>query len=363
MPLTALPCEHGVLPSIEQQMEDHRRVFEGYLDTHTSRNHREKTRLAEERYLNKWFRKHSVEGRSLFVWEAMKPILGRERVVDYVKGEMDRVASTTIAGRVCMLRRLFDYVLEWPYIPESGGVSLYERYGPLEQPVLIYDYPSHVCDERKEDAPLIRTELTDFYETLRSRVGDAAQSIAIAARNYTMVVVAGESGLRIHEICALELERDLLFSANRLQTRAGKGYRGSGPRVRQTLFTPFCQATIKHYLQHIRSQFKRWSHCPYVFLSQQGNPVSEPAAMYALKKLAGIGRNAGLRMPPRFGWHSLRRSFATIYMEENPGSPWVLMEMLGHINPSTLHRYVRHPRAYHERVMDDVIVSLMQSTR
>ena len=96
-----------------------------------------------------------------------------------------------------------------------------------------------------------------------------------------------------------------------------------------------------------------------LFLSEKGGAVSEGSAKHALGRIAIAAREAGLRVPPRFGWHSLRRSFATIFMEERPESPWVLMEMLGHLNPSTLHHYVHHPRAYHERVMDDVIATLI----
>jgi integrase len=181
----------------------------------------------------------------------------------------------------------------------------------------------------------------------------------VAARNYVLFIVAAESGLRVHELCALDLHRDLLFTASRLQTRVGKGFRGSGPRVRQTVFTPFAQATVRHYIEHVRPNFKKWSHSPFLFLSETGNPLTEAAAQYAMRQFIPTARKAELRVPPRFGWHSLRRSFATIFLEENPESAWVLMEMLGHINPSTLHRYVHHTRAYHDRVMDSVISKLI----
>lgn len=351
------------IPSYIDQLNDHSSIIDGYLETLLCRNFVQRTRIAEERILNKWFKQLSPPefNRPMFVWEAMEPIRGRERIKAFVTKlfKEQSLSSSTILNRMGVLRRFFEYVLEWPYIPNTGGVSISARYGPIEQPVLNYDYPVHAWYGRKEDAPLTRTELNEFYKVIHKCIDQNSRRRHVVARNYSMFVIAAESGLRISEIIALEIERDLLFSSNRIQTRAGKGVRGSGPRVRQTIYTPFAQATIRHYMEHYRPRFKRWSQIPFLFLSEQGSALSEANAKYALKQIIAIGKEVGLRIPPRFGWHSLRRSFATIYMQEHSDSPWVLMEMLGHSNPSTLHHYIHHPRAYHERVMDEVISQLV----
>jgi len=258
-----------------------------------------------------------------------------------------------------MLRKLFEYVLEWPYIPGEESVSLQARYGPIEQPVLAYDYPAHSWGGRREDAPMGRGELRTLYSVLLERIRKARKQV-VAARNYAMVVVTAESGLRVQELCALEIHRDLLFDRSRIQTRAGKGSRGSGPKVRQTLFTPFAQATLRHFIQHVRCHFANWSHEQHLFLNERGAKMSRASAMSVMQSVAGDARKEGLRIPPRFGWHSLRRSFATLHSEEHPGMDHTLMEMLGHANPSTLHRYVYHSRAFHEACMDDVLTELME---
>jgi len=270
-------------PSFDEQRSDHDRVLQGYLDTHRTRNHTEQTYRMEERFLRKWFALHAPEDRKdpLFVWEAMTPVTGRERVMAYVKGLVTegKQKPASVLGKVGILRRFFDYVLQWPYLPESGGVSIQARYGPIEQPVLSYDYPTHSWHERHEDAPLTRPERQAFYRALHRCVQEPGRRrTATLARNYTLFVVAGESGLRIHEVLALEVKRDLLFGSNRIQTRAGKGYRGSGPRVRQTVFTPFAQATLRHYLDHVRPAFKHWSQSPLVFLSERGQELGEGSA-------------------------------------------------------------------------------------
>jgi integrase len=344
------------LPAIDVQHHDHAKVLDGYLDTHTTRNHSSGTRDSEAAFLRRWFSEQGPGKRPLFVWEAMAPIAGRERVVAYAKKLLleRKCVGATVGGHMGVLRRLFDYVLAWPYIPDTAGVSIQARYGPVEQPVLAYDYPRHVWGGRREDAPLSRSELKGLYAHVRGLIG-AARKPPVVARNYTMAVLTAESGLRVQELCALELERDLLFSQARLQTRAGKGSSGSGPRVRQTIFTPFAQATVRHFVSTARSSFRRWSHEPYLFLSERGRMLSTQAAGSVFSALAAKARAAGLRIPPRFGWHSLRRSFATIYSEEHPGCNHTLMEMLGHENPSTLHHYIHHSRAYHERVMDEML--------
>jgi integrase len=344
-------------PSPEQQLEDHRQIVRGYLDTHITRNHAESTRRAEKHFLRSWFAAAgSSDGRPLSVWEAMEPIAGRERIVEYARDVCRRVAGSTARTRLGTLRRLFEYVLDWPYIPGTR-TAIQTRYGPIEQPVLEYDYPLHAWGGRREDAPLVRVELTRFYEALHRHV--TTKRSAVAARTYTMCVLAAESGLRLQELLSLEVDRDLLFESKRIQTRAGKGTRGSGPRVRQTILSPFAEATLRHYLDGVRPSFKRWSVNPTVFLSHQGRPLSKASAASALRRLLPVIRKAGVRVPPRFAYHSLRRSFATIFAEENPGSTWTLMEMLGHSNPSTLSTYVLHPRNYHDAVIDTAIEHLV----
>lgn len=351
---------HEPRRSLEAKLHDHERLLQGYLDTHVTRNHSPGTALNEAKFLRRWFVSHGSRERPLFVWEAMEPVRGRERIVAYSKlllAEKHRAAGT-VGGYLGILRRLFEFVLSWPYLPDAGGVTVQHRYGPVEQPVLAYDYPHHVWGGRREDAPLTRTELHAFYGLVREGIAAARRS-ATAARLYTMVVLAAESGLRLGELVTLDVERDLLFDAGRVQTRFGKATKGSGPRVRQTLFTPFAQATVRHYIDVVRPLFRRWSLSPMLFLTERGKTMSTDAAQLPLRNLAARARSSGHRTPPRFGWHSLRRTFATLYAEEHPGSSSTLLDMLGHENLSSLHRYIHHSRAYHEKVIDDVLVSLL----
>ncbi len=78
-----------------------------------------------------------------------------------------------------------------------------------------------------------------------------------------------------------------------------------------------------------------------------------------LHSIVEEARKAGLEVPPKLSWHSLRKSFATNFLEQHPDRPWVLMDLLGHLNPSTLHRYVKHSRTYYEQAIDEIVGAMV----
>ena len=65
------------------------------------------------------------------------------------------------------------------------------------------------------------------------------------------------------------------------------------------------------------------------------------AEKVARLRLIEAARKHGVNLPPRLTIHDLRASFATNYLEENPERFWRLMELLGHISPSSTCLYIR----------------------
>ena len=108
-------------------LADHRAIVQGYLDTHVTRNHSERTAEADRRFLSGWFEGFMVEDdvhpdgeRQLFVWEGMEPVAGRQRIVGFSKGLVDAALKPrTITGYLSALRRLFEYVCEYPTSPAT----------------------------------------------------------------------------------------------------------------------------------------------------------------------------------------------------------------------------------------------------
>ena len=115
------------------------------------------------------------------------------------------------------------------------------------------------------------SRLYDFYDCLREHYinPDHKRYWHERARNYTMVVLAGETGLRADELAHLEMEHDLFFDSRQLQTRFAKGTNGSGKRARLTIFTPLARDTVRYYLKNHRSHL-RGKESSYLFFSTTG---------------------------------------------------------------------------------------------
>jgi integrase len=305
----------------------------------------------------------------------MEPVVGRERIVAFSKGlikaELEVGTVTTYMGS---LRRLFGYVLAFPYIPKIVGAgsnngapppSIVAKYGPIEQPVLEYDYPHHVIDPEEEGLTLTGEKLVEFYNFVRFEyIGKKPKKLAVS-RDYTAIVIAGEGGLRVDELRHLDAfgaRQDLFFEGGRIQTRFGKAAKGSGKRVRKTIFTPFAQATVHAYLRDIRPHFPNANSDPALFLSNKGSRISYGAMWSNLQGIAAAAREAGFVFPSRFGHHSLRKSFATNFLQQNPDQFWVLMDMMGHMDPSTLYRYLKYSRSHYDRIQDQILAELCPAT-
>jgi site-specific recombinase XerD len=169
-----------------------------------------------------------------------------------------------------------------------------------------------------------------------------------------MIVLAGESGLRADEICHLDAlgeHRDLFYERNLIQTRYGKAVNGSGKRVRKTVFTKRAQEAMHIYEDQIRPYFRKAKTNVALFLTERGNRIGYSGMWEFLDEIVEKARKEGLEMPPKMSWHSLRKSFATNYMEQHPGKVWELMKLMGHQNLSTLDRYILPgPEAYEQAI-------------
>lgn len=353
-----------------EALADHDRILAGYFDTFVTRNLSETTTHNVSSFIKKWFRNflvpdstHPDGERQLFIWEAMEPARGRQMIIEYTKGlYLIGLAPLTVNQYVCNLRRLFDYVCKYPYIPGPIPQPIAAKYGSIEQPVLEYDYPVHTIDNEPTGPALTGKRLIGFYDYIRSDYIKHAKDRKVAERDYTMVVIAGEGGPRAVELAYLNAcgkYCDLFYEESRIQIRYGKASRGSGKRTRKTIFTPFAQDTVRAYVELIRPHFLRGQEEDALFLSRLGNRISYGAMYLSLTNIVEGARNAGLELPDRMGWHDLRRAFATNFIEKNPDMIGLLLRMMGHSGLGTIYRYVRHSEAYYQRVMSRLVSRLM----
>lgn len=338
----------------------HHELLEGYLGSHVIRNHSEKTIEGERRFLVSWFREHGSGTTPLFTWQAMEPVIGRKRVLGYANSLIEGgLSSDTVRRYLGILSRYFAYVLEHPHLLNRDASSLkyiriQDLYGFIDQPVSEYDIPVHAYDGERLGVPLDPERLYDFYAVLRSQYLTASSRLSVRARNYAMAVLAGETGLRADELLHLEIQ-DLFFDSKKVQTRYAKGTKGSGKRARLTLFPPLARDTIRYYLKEHRPRLSGAKDSTLLFPSQSGGSLSYSIIRQALAEMIESASRAKVPVLPHMSWHWFRRIFATRFIERFPNQLSVLVTLLGHMSPNTVHRYIRHSEAWMDQRIQSVL--------
>jgi len=335
---------------------DHQNLLQRYFDSHRMQNHSVKTMMREKSFLSSWFELHSNQNRILFTWEAMAPVLGRKRIMNYANALIDSgLSSSTIRSYLGILSRYFSYTLEYPYFIDGEATQrIQDRYAQIEQPVSEYDFPKHVYDGEKLGIPLDPERLYDFYSIIKDKYLNQSRYGPVSARNYAMLVLAGESGLRIDEIFHLEMV-DLFFESKKIQTRFAKGTKGSGKRARVTFFTPLAQDTIRYYLK-IRPQLIGANRDEnFLFPSKSGQLLDYSSAHSALKTMIKVAQKEGFPVLSHLCWHSMRRLFATRFIERFPNRLSELVSLLGHVTPNTVHCYIRHSEAWTDNRIKEIL--------
>lgn len=336
----------------------HRMLLEGFLQSHRIRNHSPKTIAETRRLLNGWFESHGTESRPLYTWEAMEPVTGRKRVVSYGKALLEmELGNSTIRKYLGILAGYFSYVIEHPYVFDGETPRrIVDVYHTIDQPVSEYDIPQHGYDGEQLGIPLEPERLYDFYGILREKYIPQAKCRHIAARNYAMAVLAGETGLRADELVHIEINKDLFFESKRLQTRYAKGTNGSGKRARPTLFTPLARDTLQFYIKNHRHHLKGATDTDYLFPSKTGKVLTyTPMHNVLSKTMIPLARKNDLPIMDHFCWHWFRRIFATRFIERFPSRMDVLIQLLGHTSLATVHAYICHSKAWQDKRIQETL--------
>lgn len=341
--------------------EHHFELLEAFWQSHRIRNHSSRTLKKNKTFLIGWFDSHGDDKRPLYTWEAMRPVEGRRRIVHYGKMLLDsEITNHTIRSYLGILRSYFQFVLEHPFVSNEKNESCHIQslYGAIEQPVSEYDIPQHAFDssDTRRGIPMDPEKLYDFYSVIKNHYLRGDYLRHIHARNYAMIILAGESGLRADELATLEVNQDLFFDSKKIQTRNAKGTRGSGKRTRSTLFTPLARDTIRYYLNNHRPHLLGAADSDYLFPSKaKGRAISYSPMAAILKEVISVANKNGFPIGQHLGWHWLRRIFATRFIERFPNQLPVLMSLMGHSSPSTIHAYIHHSQAWMDKRIQDVM--------
>ncbi len=172
--------------------------------------------------------------------------------------------------------------------------------------------------------------LADEVQALLRVAGQSRRSLA--RRNYAIVQLLLQAGLRVSEASALRIE-DLEIHARQGKVRL----RGKGNKER---YVPL-NATARRALQSYLDERQETGTQDPVFLSETGAALFVRSIQSLITELA---RRAHLSRIP-VSAHTLRHTFALGYLKQNPGKLVELATLLGHESLSTRRRFTPcHPK-------------------
>lgn len=155
-------------------------------------------------------------------------------------------------------------------------------------------------------------------------------STALGARDRAILETLYASGLRVSELCSLDL-----YSVDDKSVRV----MGKGSKERIVPIGEEAVEAIDHYLLQFRGNYDSEKQ-PALFVDKRGGRIDRSAVWRMIKnygKQAGITKN----ISP----HTLRHSFAT-HLLDNGADLRVIQEMLGHASISSTERYTHLSRSH-----------------
>lgn len=187
------------------------------------------------------------------------------------------------------------------------------------------------------DLPLPKTaeRLPDVlsHEQVSALLDQQFPSGPVGLRDHAMLEVLYGCGLRVSELCGLDL-RDCLLADEVLRVF------GKGSKERIVPIMGTAAATLASYLESARPELVRPAKSGgAVFLNQRGGRISRQSAHSIVER---YGRYAGIEgLHP----HTLRHSFAT-HMLEGGADLRIVQEILGHADISTTQLYTHLDRTH-----------------
>lgn len=155
----------------------------------------------------------------------------------------------------------------------------------------------------------------------------------LAWRDRALLELAYGAGLRVSELCGLQLT-ELLLADGLVQVRGKGGKERLVPVGRGTI------GALSIYLHQVRPALDRGRSQGRVLLNGRGEPLSRVGAWGIVKRAA---QRAGITR--KVSTHTLRHSFAT-HLLEGGADLRAVQEMLGHADLSTTQIYTHVDREY-----------------
>ena len=225
------------------------------------------------------------------------------------------MSSRSIARHVATLRNFYGFLMR------EGTISR-DPSELLSPPRQAFNLPKYL---NREEVERLITAPSDSKPT--------------GLRDRAMLELLYATGLRVSELCALEIagiERELCVIR----------VLGKGSKHRMVPFGQSAGNALDRYLREARGQLLRSRVSPHVFVTARGAAMTRQAFWMLLK---GYGLKVGItaRLTP----HVVRHSFAT-HMVEGGADLRSVQVMLGHVDISTTQIYTHVARRRLREVVD-----------
>jgi site-specific recombinase XerD len=148
----------------------------------------------------------------------------------------------------------------------------------------------------------------------------------LGARNYLIILLLYDCGLRVSELIRIKLE-ELDIGSGLIRVM------GKGQKERLVPVSGVTRKEIIRYLAHARPHVCE-AESPYLFAMPDGEPISANGVEQFLRRLAGKAGLAGIRCYP----HAFRHTFATQFLA-NGGNVFALKNIMGHSSLETTLKY------------------------
>jgi site-specific recombinase XerD len=193
---------------------------------------------------------------------------------------------------------------------------------------LVKDNPAESIRFRRKSAPTQPVSLNpqEVHALLRV-AGQSPQGMA--KRNYALLQLMLQAGLRISEVCRLQY-RDL-----QINERSGVVaiVDGKGQKERDVPLNATARRALSQYLP----MHDHWQADDPVFTSKRNTPLSIRAAQKIIQSLVNRAKIERIAVSA----HTLRHTFARRYLDANPGNLVELATLLGHDSLDTTAIYTK----------------------
>lgn len=209
-------------------------------------------------------------------------------------------SDNTVNGRIKAIKQFFKYLFAEGWLTENIAKDL------------------HVVKAKKL---MIQTFTKEQVVTIFEQPD---KNTFTGYRDYTMMMVLLETGMRISELCNLKTG-DIFFKELEIRITKGKG-----GRVRRVPFQQTCGKIIRKYLD-VRGDLETDA----LFVNMDNEQISTRALQDKMHAYGSAADFTGVRVSP----HTFRHTMAKFYIL-NGGDPFTLRRILGHASLKMVDYYV-----------------------